>query len=336
MSCMLARRGRSPEPDPLTTSVIMPTKNRPVFLAEAVRALLAQTTLPDELIVVDQSDDDRGRREVTALIAALPAARRPRLIYVIDRSINGAAAARNIGFDRATGDIVIGYDDDVVAEPGTIERLLAHYRNAPDLAGLAPVITNYPAPGRLLRLHRWLFTRGPFHDERQPVYWYWRRYPGPTRIPVRMFTGAMMSFRRTALDGIRHDARYRGASVGEDIDLCWTIGRRGGRLAIVTDARIVHNRAPRPARRHEEAMIAAWGFLYRKHLPKTLGMRLAFAWYVTGVLVSSTVAALSLKTLDPLRSARAGLRALRTDFASSPFLSAGPIARWPRPCANLC
>ena len=70
-------------------------------------------------------------------------------------------------------------------------------------------------------------------------------------------------------------------------------------------------------------MIAAWGFLYRKHLPKTLGIRLAFAWYVTGVLVSSTVAALSLKTLDPLRSARAGLRALRTDFAGSPFLSAG-------------
>ena len=43
--------------------------------------------------------------------------------------------------------------------------------------------------------------------------------------------------------------------------------------------------------------------------PKTPATRLAFAWYVTGVLVSSTVAALKLRTLDPLRSARAGLRA---------------------------
>lgn len=322
---MLARCGRAAEANRLTTSVIMPTKNRPVFLAEAVRALLAQTVLPHELIVVDQSDDDRGRREVTALIAALPLARQPRLLYVLDRSINGAAAARNIGFDRATGDIVICYDDDVVAEPTAVERLLAHYRDAPELAGLAPVITNYAPPGRLHRVHRWIFTRGPFHDERQPVYWYWRRYPGPTRIPVRMFTGAMMSFRRTALDGVRHDARYRGASVGEDIDLCWTIGRRGGHLAIAIDARIVHNRAPRPGRRPEEAMIAAWGFLYRKHLPKTPATRLAFAWYVIGVIVSSAVAALSLKTLDPLRSAHAGLRALRTDFAGSSFLSAsGP------------
>jgi hypothetical protein len=56
--------------------------------------------------------------------------------------------------------------------------------------------------------------------------------------------------------------------------------------------------------------------------PKTPATRMAFAWYVTGVLVSSTVAALKLRTLDPLRSARAGLRALRTDFAGSSFLSA--------------
>ena len=311
--------------------MITPTKNRPVFLAEAIRALLVQTVLPDELIVVDQSDDDRGRQQVTALVEGVPAVRRPRLVYLLDRSINGAAAARNVGFDRATGDIVICYDDDVVAEPIAIERLLSHYLTAPHLAGIAPVITNYAAPSVLRRLYHRLFERGPFHDERQPVYWFWRRYPGPTRIPVRMFTGAMMSFRRDTLGGIRHDARYRGASVGEDIDLCWALGRRGGRLAIATDARIVHNRAPRPAVRPEEAMIAAWGFLYRKHLPKTLATRTAFAWYVTGVFVGATVAALTLRTLAPLRSARAGVRELRTDFAGSPFLSASTSpARLPR------
>jgi hypothetical protein len=93
-------------------------------------------------------------------------------------------------------------------------------------------------------------------------------------------------------------------------------------LAIATDARIVHNRAPRPGVRPEEAMIAAWGFLYRKHLPKTLATRAAFGWYVIGVFVGATVNALSLRTWAPLRSAWAGLRALRTDFAGSSFLSA--------------
>jgi hypothetical protein len=85
--------------------------------------------------------------------------------------------------------------------------------------------------------------------------------------------------------------------------------------ASFTTARRV--RAVRP----EEAMIAAWGFLYRKHLPKTLATRAALAWYVTGVFLGATMAALARRTLAPLRSAWAGLRELHTDFAGSPFLS---------------
>jgi len=307
----------------------VPTKNRPALLAVAVRALLAQTVPVDELIVVDQSADGLGFSRVSALLAEVPPARRPQVDYVLDPTISGAAAARNVGLDRAAGDVVLCCDDDVVADPRVVDRLLAHYHAAPECAGLAPVITNYPPPGLLRRLHHRLFYLGPFHDERQPVYWFWRRYPEAARVPVRMFTGAMMSFRRSALDGVRHDARYRGASVGEDVDLCWTLWRRGARLAIATDARIVHDRAPRPAARPEEAQIAAWGFLYRKHLPRTRAIRLAFAWYVVGVFVGALVTGTRERTLQPLRSALAGLRALRTDHAGSSFLGPvrGPSAR---------
>jgi GT2 family glycosyltransferase len=315
------------EPARFTVSAIVPTKNRPARLATAVRALLAQTVPIDELIIVDQSGDGLGVRAVSALLAGLPPTRQPRLDYVLDPAINGAAAARNVGLDRAMGDIVVCCDDDVVAEPDVVERLLAHYEAAPECAGLAPVITNYAPPSPLRRLHHRLFYVGPFHDERQPVYWHWRRYPEGTRVPVRMFTGALMSFRRLALEGIRHDARYRGASVGEDIDLCWTLWRRGARLAIATDARIVHDRAPRPARRPEEIQIASWGFLCRKHLPRTTATRLAFAWYVVGVFAGALVNAVTDRTLDPLRSAVAGLRALRTDHANSTFL--GPVHQPP-------
>jgi len=320
MSCAFARTLTAPAAETLTVSVVMPTKNRMLFLVAAVRALLAQTVTPDELIVIDQSDDDTSSARIAALVAATPAPRRPRLTYVLDRTINGAAAARNAGFDRATGDIVVCCDDDVLAEPTVIERLLTHYRVAPEYAALAPVITNYEPPGALHRAYNSVFCLGPFRDERQLVYWFWRDYPRPARVPVRMFTGAMMSFRRSALEGLRHDARYRGASVGEDIDLCWTLWRRGARLAIVTDAHIVHNRAPRPASRYEEAQIASWGFLYQKHLPRTLATRAAFAWYIAGVFVSATVYAVHERSLDPLRSAVAGLRGVWTDYAHTKFL----------------
>src|SRR5207247_2112890 len=120
---------------------------------------------------------------------------------VWDRASNGAAAAGNAGLDRARGDIVVFCDDDVVPEPVVIERLLAHYAALPELAGLAPLIINYERPGWIGRLGHRIFRLGPFRDERQPVYWNWQRYPEGVLVPVRMFTGALMSVRRAALAG---------------------------------------------------------------------------------------------------------------------------------------
>jgi GT2 family glycosyltransferase len=309
----------------MRVSAVVPTKDRPLLLAETVRALLAQTVVAAELIIVDQSATEEGRRAVTALVQAAPAASRPALVYVWDRAINGAAAARNAGLDRARGDVVVFCDDDVVPEPVVVERLLAHYARVPDLAGLAPVIINYERPGWMGRLAHRIFRLGPFRDERQPVYWNWERYPQGVLVPVRMFTGALMSFRRDALAGLRHDARYRAASVGEDIDLCWSLIAHGGRLAIATDARIVHNKAPRPARRPEEAVLTSWAFLYDKHVTKTPATQLAFAWFVVGVCLGALNAAVHTRSWAPFRSVQAGLRGVRNDYAGSTFLS--PRAR---------
>src|SRR5205814_7343485 len=131
-----------------------------------------------------------------------------------------AAAARNAGLDRARGEIVVFCDDDVWPEPAVLERLLAHYGRVPGVTGLAPLIVNYERPGWMGRARHHVFCLGPFRDERQPIYWNWKRHPDGALLPVRMFTGALMSFRREALTGLRHDARYRAASIGEDIDLC--------------------------------------------------------------------------------------------------------------------
>lgn len=306
----------------LRSTVVVPTRGRPALLLETVCALLAQTVAPDGLIVVDQSDTDVGRSRVEEAVHGVPAERRPALTYVLDPAVAGAAAARNVGLDLAQGDVVLFCDDDVVPAPDTLERLLAHLHADPGLAGVAPVITNYPPPSALVRLHGRLFCRGAFRDERQPVYWFWQRHAAAAPlVPVRMFTGAMMAFRRAALGSLRYDPRYRGASTGEDIDLCWTLVGRGGRLAIATDARIVHNRAPRPAARPEAAMIVSWGYLYRKHLPRTLATRAAFAWYVVGVFAGAAVQAARGRTPAPLISALEGLRALRRDFEGVTFLA---------------
>jgi GT2 family glycosyltransferase len=301
-------------------SAVLPTKNRAPLLASTVRALLAQTAVPHELIIVDQSATEEGRRLVRELVAAVPLSRRPVLMYLWDPAINGAAAARNAGLDLARGEIVVFIDDDVVPADDVIARLLEHYARSPELDAIAPVITNYPLPGRASRLATAAFCRGPFRDERQPVYWHWRQYAGAL-VPVRMFTGAMMSFRRAALDGLRFDARYRAASVGEDIDLCWSLRARGARLAIATDTHIVHNKAPRPAVRPEAAQITSWAFLYDKHVHKTASARLAFAWYVTGITLAAVGLAVRERTWAPVGSALTGILDVFTDYARTTFLT---------------
>jgi len=309
----------------MTLTVIVPTKDRADLVVETVRALLVQTLAANELIVVDQSATDDGRRAVSALVETATATARPTLTYVLDRAISGAAAARNAGLERAHGDIVVFCDDDVVPDATVLERLLAHYACNPEISGIAPIIVNYARPGWIGRARQRLFCLGPFRDERQLIYWNWNRHPEGALLPVRMFTGALMSFRRDALRGLRHDARYRGASTGEDIDLCWAVIAHGGRLAIATDAHITHNKAPRPARRPEEALLTSWAFLYDKHVRKTPTTQLAFAWFTFGVIVGGMYAALRERSWAPLQSVRAGLHGLRTDYAGSTFL--GPRAR---------
>lgn len=304
----------------LSMSVVIPTKDRPARLANVVWHLLAQTIRVHELIVIDQSETDASRARLTRLVADAPAKRRPTLTYVWDRRINGAAAARNRGIDLASADIIVCVDDDMIPSPETLERLREHYRRDPAMGAITPVITNYAAPPLLDRLLTSLFCRGPFRDDRQPVYWHWRRR-GPGLMRVRMLGSGMLSVRRAVLGSLRFDPRYRGRSIGEDIDLSWSLAARGARLAIATDARVVHDRGPRAESRHEEAIITSWGFVYRKHQPKTLANRMAFGWFVTGVFATAACSALKTWSGDPLRSACAGLQNLRRGYATSSFLA---------------
>ena len=52
-------------------TVVIPTRNRPADLTNAIKSLCYQSRLPDELIVVDQSVDDLSIRSVKSLEALM-------------------------------------------------------------------------------------------------------------------------------------------------------------------------------------------------------------------------------------------------------------------------
>jgi GT2 family glycosyltransferase len=304
---------------------VIPTKDRPADLCRVLSALLHQTLLPEEIIIIDQSCSDECASAVAALYGSRSAAL-PRLVYVHDSSIDGLTAARNEGLRRSAASVVVYLDDDGIPHQDALLLLLQALRTHPDLLAVGGVITTYAPPSRLSLLAQKVFYRGPFWDERQPVYWNWSRYAPGEIIPTTKLNGGLSAFRREALVAIGgFDGRYRGASVGEDVEVSQRLLRHAGyptALALVGGAWLAHESRGqwKSGQRSLEFQMVAAHYLLSRSLPRTALNTLRFYWAVLGMLAIASVASVRRRTLGPIRSILDGLRSIWTGYANCPFL----------------
>ena len=91
-------------------SVVMPVYNRAYMLGQVLDGLAAQTYKNVEIIVVDDGSTDNTAEVVKKY---------PKAVY-LTRQNAGAAAARNTGIAKATGEIILFYDSDVLCPPDLI------------------------------------------------------------------------------------------------------------------------------------------------------------------------------------------------------------------------
>ena len=271
------------QPDLRSLSVIIPTKDRPVCLERAVTMLLEQTILPSQLIIVDQSLEKESReRVVTRFAAASCTVRRAVRLFL---------------------------DDDMEPEPEFIEQLLTVYARWPSIGGVSGIITNYSAPSWAFRNWSRMFLQGPFHDERQPIYWRANQLREHDPIPVTKFGSGLMSFRADVVRDIRFDGSLRGLPPGEDVDFCIRVGRRT-RLVIAPRARIAHQ--PSPTGRSKEYWIKEYAqgklYVYHRNWQWGLRNRLCCLWFEVGCALAATFASLHRRSLTPWRAFLKGVR----------------------------
>ncbi len=109
----------------LQVSVVVPTYNRPDLLRNCLDALLQQDLEPAayEIVVVDNAGSDETRRLVESLSDENKAADtgpesgvRPALYYLEEVERPGPAAARNLGWKFAHGDVIAFTDDDCLPD----------------------------------------------------------------------------------------------------------------------------------------------------------------------------------------------------------------------------
>jgi GT2 family glycosyltransferase len=292
-------------------AVVIPTRNRPDDLRAAVKTLLVQTVLPREVIIVDQSPRDDSERAIAELFAGASdrVRRQVTLKYIHDPAISGLATARNEALKHSHGEVVLFLDDDVELEADFVETLLRAYAEHPEVAGISGIITNYVPELLLNRLWRRVFVIGPFHDDRQTIYQKAEslRYSAPLR--VTRFTGALMSFRSSAIRDVRFDANLKGASEGEDVDFCMHL-EPSAKLVIHPGARLAHKISPagRAAEHWIGPVVRGNAYLYYRNWNSGVKNRVCFFWLRAGYSLLALAASVRRRDLVPWRTFQNALR----------------------------
>lgn len=110
-------------------SVVIPTRDRPRLLAEALGSALAQTWRDIEVLVVD----DGSRPEARPVVERFDDRR---VTYIRNDAPRGGAAARNRGIRASRGEYVAFLDDDDIWLPTKIEKQMAVFGRAPPEVGV--------------------------------------------------------------------------------------------------------------------------------------------------------------------------------------------------------
>ena len=223
-------------------TVVIRTIGRPELLAKALASLGRCEPLPDETLVVDQSDGLTSRTVVER--CGLPGAR------VVPSTGRGRSLALNEGLEAAVHDTVLVTDDDCEVRDDWIAVARREMAAVPGGIVTGQVLPGGSDPGRIPSVH---------------VLDVPRDYTGELHCGV-LYTGNMACSRDAVLALGGFDERVTPAA--EDCDFCYRWLRRGGTLRHVPDLVVWHHdwREPRELETLYVDYYRGQGIFYAKHL----------------------------------------------------------------------
>jgi GT2 family glycosyltransferase len=244
-----------PSRERLGYSAVIPTKDRHQAADEAVEVLLAQTRLPERIVVVDASRPPYAPAE-PVLARAAAAGVELRVI----QSRPSTSAQRNVGARAVATPIVLFLDDDVRLLPDYAEVLLdrweaAGLRSFGGMAGTPAVVPRQGPLARAVRRLMMLNYADPAGDamrmRRSGKIRYVSEPAQAVQVPA---LGAGATAYRTDL-ALAHpfDERFPGYAPGEDLDMAVRVSAEA-RLLQTPEVKWDHLWDPRervaPARWH--------------------------------------------------------------------------------------
>lgn len=249
----------------LSISLIICTYQRSNEIRRLLKALMSQTRIPDEIIVVDGSLDNTTESVTKEFIEIFSG----RLVYVhVDKTDRGLTRQRNVGIKLAKSEIIAFLDDDTIPEPDYFEQIHACFLRHPEAIGVGGTITNEiewkkagsdNKPGwNVFRWEEWerrenwrwrvrklLGLDSPLPPGWMPPFGHGRpaNYPPDGKdYRVEFVMGGCSNWRRSIFEKILFSSFFIGYGLYEDLDFCIRASRLGS-IYQCTRARLRHEHA---------------------------------------------------------------------------------------------
>ena len=258
-------------------SVVIPTLGRADALTDTLSFIGACDPAPDELVVVD------GDPALTGLAAA-QAAQLGEISLVAVSSPPGVSRQRNLGIERATGELLVFLDDDVRVERdffGVVAEVIAD----PTIVA-ATGFVDEPRSRRFVaqqsRIRRLLPGGGDEGHYTRYGYPHYVRDPTRAALDVEFMQGCLMVVRREAAAAVGFDERL---AVAEDEDFAYRLTRLG-RVRYDPRLRLVHRKLGflnRDRRAADRELILSRRYIARKNFALGRRARLELDAFAVGL-----------------------------------------------------
>ena len=213
--------------------VVVPVYNAPDDLRRCVASVLACTTRPFRLVLIDDASPHTGVRDA---FREFEQRGDPRIVLLANPRNAGFTATANRGMTLSRADVVLLNSDTIVTR-GWLDSLARCAASDPRIATVTPFSNN----AEICSFPRFCEDNG-WQDaaDAEPVRAALAAVAVPTYPELPTGVGFCMFIRREAIEALGTFDLAFGAGYGEENDFCLRAARAGWRNVLADDAFVVH------------------------------------------------------------------------------------------------
>lgn len=273
-------------------SVIICTRNRFDDFTKTLLSVAAQTRLPDELVVVDSSDEKNLETYLGSIELPFP------VCYFHTQP--GLTLQRNHGIRECSSDLLFFFDDDVNLDRNYLTEVEKVFANDAkhEIGAVGGKIASTPPQILRMRFEIALFgfvrvvfgvvgTRnGKFYPSGMPSHPHKNQQSGY----IECLSGCCMAFRREVFEKAKFDEVLAHYGLMEDVDISKQTLDAGYKIYYQTSAILIHNESPMnrlKVQQWAEMSVVNYDYLFRKSWAREKWRWLFYYWALIGLFAAN-------------------------------------------------